>query len=257
MSEPEDILSSSLETLYDYAPITHSSAGPQFTYTSPSGAPTITLATPDTAAENWALHASSIWVSALYIADHLPELQLRGGHHRVLELGAGAGLPGILIAKTYEHVHVTTSDYPDAELMRALEANVARNGAQARCSVVPHAWGTDPSTLLSPDAAGFDTIVAADTLWNPDIHLKLIDTLARTLARTDGARAHLVAGLHTGRYTIEAFVRAVGEVGMVVESAVEREVKGEGRREWDVRRAEDEDERERRRWVVWMILRWP
>ena len=45
---------------------------------------------------------------------------------------------------------------------------------------------------------------------------------------------------------------------MLVE-ATEREVQGDGRRRgWEVRRAEgeDEDERERRWWVVWSVFRW-
>ena len=50
--------------------------------------------------------------------------------------------------------------------------------------------------------------------------------------------------------------RAAGEEGLKLVGATEREVKGEGRqREWDVRRAESEDECERRQWVVWTLER--
>ncbi len=85
------------------------------------------------------------------------------------------------------------------------------------------------------------------------------------LARTPSARAHLVAGLHTGRYTLDAFFRAARAAGLVVVEATEREVSGgekdARRREWDVGRqpatgGEDEDERERRRWIVWSVLKW-
>src|SRR6266404_9342160 len=82
--DPEDILSSSLGALYDFAPITHTSPGGSFTYTQRSEGrdlhsptPTITVSTPDTQAKHWSLHASSIWVSALYVADHISELGLR------------------------------------------------------------------------------------------------------------------------------------------------------------------------------------
>ncbi|KDQ61533.1 hypothetical protein JAAARDRAFT_171788 [Jaapia argillacea MUCL 33604] len=264
--DPEDILSSSLETLYEYQPITHSSAGSLFTFhpkhsppTSPT--PTISLITPDTDAANWKLHASSIWVSALFLADHLAELHLGDGLElNVLELGAGAGLPGILIAKLYHNVRVTLSDYPDQKLMRTLSDNVKRNDVVNRCRVVPYDWGSDPSPLLPPyplkSTPGFDVILAADTLWNPELHSRFIDTLRLTLKRTTSARAHLIAGLHTGRYTIQAFLREMGETKLFVESVVEREVSGEGRREWCVERAESEDERERRRWVVWMTIKW-
>lgn len=132
--DPEDILSESLETLYDYAPITLSSSGSSYTYTpSPNSvyAQTargrlmkITLKTPETEPENWSLHASSIWISSVYLADHLDELHIDKeiAHARdreelplrVLELGAGAGLPSILIAKRFQDdVFVVASDYPD------------------------------------------------------------------------------------------------------------------------------------------------
>ncbi|KAA1470222.1 WD40 repeat-like protein [Dentipellis sp. KUC8613] len=268
--DPEDILSNSLEYLYDYTPITQSSAGSVYTYTTPSSsaqAITITLSTPDTQAENWKLHASSIWVSSTYIADHIEELQLDAAPSQplqVLELGAGAGLPGILAAKRYPHLRITSSDYPDAELIRALEANVKSNGVSDRCRVVPYAWGSDTTALLAGTdrnidghaVSGFDVVVAADTLWNPELHAPFIDTLCRTLAKTAGARIRLVAGLHTGRYTLQAFFGAVKNAGLDIEKAVERAVKGGEQRDWDVNRAEDEDEQERRRWVVWVVLKW-
>ncbi|THH14992.1 hypothetical protein EW146_g5421 [Bondarzewia mesenterica] len=282
-TDPEDILSSSLETLYDYAPITQSSAGSVFTYTRPltpsscldpaSQVLTINLITPDTQAKNWSLHASSIWVSSLFLADHLEDLHLDRRSSsacplQVLELGAGAGLPSILISRLNSHVFVTASDYPDADLIRALEDNVKRNNAADRCRVVPFAWGSDIIKLIPEPQAqfcigdefvhlpGFDAIVAADTLWNPELHQLFIDTLCRAMTKTADARAYLVAGLHTGRYTIQAFLNAVLKVGLEVEEALERELKGDGKRGWMVERAEEEDERERRRWVVWIVLKW-
>ena len=275
--EPEEILSSSLETLYDYAPISHSSPGGLFTYDhhshDPSSPPlTVTVSVPDTQTKNWSLQATTIWVSALYVADHISELDLpeeRGTETssaatpsqplRLLELGASAGLPSILIAKRYPHISVVASDFPDDDLIRTLRANVARNDATQNCTVVPHAWGTDTSALL-PAA---DIILAADTLWDPALHGALLHTMCAVLKRTPAARAHVVAGLHTGRYALEAFFRAAERAGLVLvcggSGATEREIGGEGRREWDVGRvvaSEDEGERERRRWVVWSVLKW-
>lgn len=260
--DPEEILSSSLRTLYDYAPITHSSPGGLFTYTYRFQDPrapslTITVSTPDTQTEHWSLHASSIWVSALYVADHISELNLPAKETstplRLMELGAGAGLPSILIAKAYPHIRVVASDFPDPLLIRTLRENVMRNDASRNCAIVPHAWGATDSSPLLPTA---DIILAADTLWNQEVHAALLRTICAVLARTCVARAHLVAGLHTGRYTLDSFFRAAREAGLMLIEAVEREVKGNGRREWDVRRAESEDERERRRWVVWSVLKW-
>jgi nicotinamide N-methyltransferase len=286
--EPEEILSSSLATLYDYAPISHSSPGGLFTYNHPSHDPDtpllmVTVSVPDTQAKNWSLQASTIWASALYVADHISELNLPEEKAttnspdappppplRLIELGAGAGLPSIVIAKRYPHIDVIATDYPDADLIRTLRSNVARNRATRNCTVVPHAWGTDPSALL-PAA---DVVLAADALWDPALHGALLRTMCAALGRTAQARAHVVAGLHTGRYALQAFWRAAEAAGLVLvggaSAVTEREVRvvrgegegegeGEGRREWDVGRVagcEDEDERERRRWVVWSVLKW-
>ena len=154
--EPEDILSSSLGTLYDYAPIVHSSPGGLFTYThrpqdSDSPSLEVTLSVPDTETDHWSLHASNIWTSALYVVDHISELDLPAKEEidapplRLIELGAGSGLPSILIAKCYPHISVVASDFPDSKLIHTLRENIARNNASQNCTVVPHAWGTDPS----------------------------------------------------------------------------------------------------------------
>ncbi|VDB95994.1 unnamed protein product [Peniophora sp. CBMAI 1063] len=256
MTESEDILHSALGVLYDYAPVTQSFAGDEFVYTAPFAPLTVTLRTPDTAAKNWDLHASSVWVASVFIADHLPELLAQLPERvTVLELGAGAGLPSVLLSKAAPRSVVVCSDYPDDAIIAALEHSVKRNDVRG-VHVVPYAWGSDPASLLAHAPAGFDVVLAADTLWNPDTHELLIQSITRTLGRRSSARAHCVAGLHTGRYTVETFMKRIGKSGLVVHRAIEREVAGEGSREWDVSRAEVEDERERRRWVVWITITW-
>lgn len=269
-SDPEDILFTSLQTLYEYAPISHSSAGKYFTYSpkpssllDKSSPFTMTLTTPDTQPANWSLHASSIWASSIYLADNLADLQLEKLHDQsnqandifVLELGAGAGLPAILIAKIHHSIQVTVSDYPDELLISTLSDNVRRNGVDDRCRVVPYAWGSDASVLIhQTGGAGFDIVLSADALWNSELHPSFIDTLCKVLKKTTNARIHIIAGLHTGRYTIQAFIDVIGSAGLKVLSAVEKKIDGSLQREWCVLRAETENERERREWVVWMIL---
>ena len=274
VSDPEDFLSDSLHTLYDYQPITLTIAGGSFTYTSHhncthdqldrcENATAIYLRTPDTAAANWVLQASSIWASSIYLADHIGELKLdahlktaspEGSTCRILELGASAGLPSILIAKLYPSAVVTATDYPDDALIQTLSDNVEQNDVMQTCNVVPFAWGTNPAPLLC-GAAKFDVVLAADTVWNCDLHEIFIDALQMTLKKTAGARIHLVVGLHTGRYTIGSFLRRAMERGFDLDSISELELKGSVRREWDVNR-EDDDDQERRRWVIWIQLKW-
>ena len=276
--DAEDILFDSLRTLYDYHPITLTTPGSLFTYTytSPSSSNpsnhvesnkdhpiSITLRTPDTQASNWSLHANSIWVSSIYLADHIDDLNLHlyinsksEEKVRVLELGASAGLPSILIAKLFAgRLMVTATDYSDDELIKTLKNNVEHNSVADHCKVLPYAWGSDPTVVLG-NSGGFDVVIAADTLWNPELHSIFIDTLKSTLKKSPSARIYLVVGLHTGRYTIQAFLVQVQQnTGLHVESISEREATGCSTRIWDVSRSE-EDERERRRWIVWMTLAW-
>ncbi|KAJ7759183.1 hypothetical protein B0H16DRAFT_631418 [Mycena metata] len=268
MSEdPEDILSSSLEALYDYKPITLSSAGSVYTYEpSDSSFSKISVQTPDTQAKNWILHASSIWASSRFLADNLDYLDLQSHIDRcpprkrvkLLELGAGAGLPSIVIGKRFPAVSVTVSDYPDTELIRTLTENVAANDVSANCRAVPYGWGSDPSELFSDDNENgkFDVVIAADTLWNPEFHGLFIEALRLTLKQSLDSRIHIFAGLHTGRYTIQSFLSAVSAAGFDLAASFERETSGTKQRPWSVDRAEGEDEAERRRWIVYLCLKW-
>jgi len=99
-----DILSTSLQTLYGYAPITHSSAGRDFTYTAKTSSNvsgsrpfTITLRIPDTQPANWSLHCICCLGIILYLADHLEDLRLDqylGNIVRVLEFGRRRWIAG-------------------------------------------------------------------------------------------------------------------------------------------------------------------
>jgi nicotinamide N-methyltransferase len=257
-----DILGSSLEALYDkeYTTIAHSSANEIFEYTALDGT-VLALRTPDTAAANWALHASSVWVGAVFLADHLSWIGLDAYECpvRVLELGAGAGLPSILCAKVYDEIDVVVSDYPDKLLIQTLEENVVEAGVHTKCRAVGYGWGTDAAELFktAKDQAldGFDVVLAADTLWNSETHGLLADSFRKTLRRTQQARIHLVAGLHTGRWALQRFMDFVVQSGFAVKEIKEHAVDGESQaRAWDPDRVEDDDER--RRWVVWVSLAW-
>ena len=261
-SGPEDILSSSLHTLYSYTPI--ASSGTHFTHKA-SG---LTLLCPNTAPSNWVLHASSIWVASLFLANHIQDVALlplyRTDRASVLELGAGSGLPGILFAKranTNLKVTVTLSDYPDDAILDTLAENVKINSIDpASVRVVGHAWGESTSVLST-----HDIILAADTLWNPELHLPFCQTLSAALKRSEHARIYLIAGLHTGRWTIDRFLQKLELFGLVTESLIERKVDGTfdtqeihippTEREWRAERHQEE-ESERRDWVVRIVVKW-
>jgi EEF1A N-terminal glycine/lysine methyltransferase len=116
-------------------------------------------------------------------------------------------------------------------------------------TVLPLDWN-DPSGL---QGRTFDTVVAADTLWMSELHIPFCRTIHIALRGTEHAQAHLLAGLHTGRYTIQRFLETAQSEGLVITKLVEHHISGNRRREWAVERP-DENTTERARWLVYIRL---
>jgi len=245
-----DIFSSSLSAIFSEPPVSFSDPTHSFTKRG------VTVFPPSTNAENWNLQTDAIWRSALYLADHLPDIKGKD----LLELGAGSGLPGILAAKEGSPRSVTLSDYPDPIVLATLQENVLRNipisgqGEQTpKVNVVGHAWCTETKWPL--DAEHFDLIMGADILWMSDQHKNLCATLRKSLRREKNSRIHLVAGLHSTRWTIQRFLDEAAQADFVVTSSVEISSGDElVRRPWSVERADDE--MDRKKWLVEVVLAW-
>ena len=76
---------------------------------------------------------------------------------RVVELGSGLGIAGLVAARTASVVHLT--DKP--ELIPLLQRNIDVNHC-FNASVFPYLWGTDPSAQLQPP---YDVLLGADLLY--------------------------------------------------------------------------------------------
>ena len=115
---------------------------------------------------------------------------------RVLELGAGCGVLGISLAAMGEQVVLTDIDLAFGEstdsTLRHLEANVALNSdiVGKRAEVRRLAWGDDEDITEVAKLGPFDLIVGCDLVYDPDLHVPLLQTL-RQLSATPDARAFL------------------------------------------------------------------
>lgn len=167
------------------------------------------------------------------------------------------------------------SDYDDPVMISNLRSNISvlPSSLQPRVHTMSHSWGTPVDSLtsfvpsspvplsltpnLSHRISSYDLILLADTLWSSSSHDPLLASLVLLLERTERAFIQIVAGFHTGRESVWAFLRKAGEVGFVKEGKWE-EVGWEGeRREWRDESGEEEEEiGERNRWVVEGRLRW-
>jgi nicotinamide N-methyltransferase len=105
----------------------------------------------------------------------------------VLELGAGAGLPGLIVAKSGARTVVLT-DYPDRALVDNMAYNVVQNGVEAHVAVRGYIWGRPVEPLLEPlsttttTGAKFDLVLLSDLIFNHAEHRTLLWACEHTLA---------------------------------------------------------------------------
>lgn len=96
------------------------------------------------------LIADHIFSPALVLSELIYQDVLDVKEKRVLELGCGTGLAG-LVALKHGAAAVCLTDYDDESILRCPRLNLSQNNEvlpQGRCTVEGHTWGTDASSLL-------------------------------------------------------------------------------------------------------------
>ena len=124
---------------------------------------------------------AELWPSGLALAEAVAGLELRG--LRVVELGAGLGLPSLVAA--LGGADVLASDWA-ADAVELLELNAERNGIALRAARVR--WD-EPEPLLAE--APWELVLGADLLYerrNADLLLELLPRLGRTVLLADPGR---------------------------------------------------------------------
>ncbi|RPA93041.1 hypothetical protein L873DRAFT_1857454 [Choiromyces venosus 120613-1] len=171
---------------------------------------------------------------------------------RVLELGAGAGLPSLVCALRGA-VEVIVTDYPDPDLISNLEHNVSTLPSSSSSIQAPaisakgYLWGRDPSDLGSP----FDTLILSDLLFNHSEHQALVNSVMSCLKKALDARALVFFTPHRPwLYEKDlAFFDTAKEAGFTVEKVLEEVLVGP-------MFEEDPGDRELRRTVFGFEMRW-
>jgi predicted nicotinamide N-methyase len=124
---------------------------------------------------------AELWPSGLALAEAVAALDLRG--LRVLELGAGLGLPSL--AAALGGADVLATDWA-ADAVALLPENAARNEASLRSA---GARWDDPHELVA--GAPWDLVLGADLLYeqrNADVLLELLPRLGATVLLADPGR---------------------------------------------------------------------
>jgi hypothetical protein len=122
-----------------------------------------------------------LWPSASVLGNYLLQHRSKLTGKRVLELGSGIGLGGMVAAMAGAHVTLTDGA---PEVVRLLQRNTARNiaaieacgGSISACHMLR--WGEwDDVERACSKHGPFDIIIGADLLYSPSGYTPLLDTL--------------------------------------------------------------------------------
>ncbi|CAK7216481.1 Protein N-terminal and lysine N-methyltransferase efm7 [Sporothrix bragantina] len=206
------------------------------------------------------LEAHRLWNGSRVMADYLEEEQEQGRDlirgKTVVELGAGAALPGIVCGLVLGARKVVVTDYPDPDLVDTMRKNIeeaeaglastagsaALQAAYAGPGTVVadgYIWGGDPLPLLkhlegtenTPDetasaseAQKYDVVLLADLLFRHAEHSKLAYSVAQTLKKTPESRSYVFFTSYRPwlRHKDLAFFADACAAGLVVEHLLEK-----------------------------------
>ncbi|KAJ3290244.1 hypothetical protein HK104_006892 [Borealophlyctis nickersoniae] len=154
-------------------------------------------------------HGSHIWPSSLVLASYLFANPSLVRNARILELGCGTAVPGLLSALMGAQ-RVVLTDLPDSEMvLSAVREAAMLNGVEDRVEVRGLRWGQFPEDILpaglrilmqrsaAEDLAWlsepFDLILGADVFYEPSMFDNLLATVAYVLDRAPANACFLTA----------------------------------------------------------------
>ncbi|OMJ27973.1 Protein N-methyltransferase nnt1 [Smittium culicis] len=126
------------------------------------------------------LWGNYLWNASIVLAEYLETHTELVANQTVLELGAAAGLPSMVIV----------TDYPDNDLVENLNINSKTNFSElvegGRLVATGFVWGKDPSLLtkyLLEDQKCFDMLILSDLVFNHSEHRNLLTTCKQLIRK--------------------------------------------------------------------------
>ncbi|KAK1219706.1 hypothetical protein PQX77_017567 [Marasmius sp. AFHP31] len=170
------------------------------------------------------LLADHLFSPSLFLAERIERGLILPQGRSVVELGAGCGLPSLLMATRKDPPRlVVVTDYPDDGILGNLKENVSRNSSEYshKCTVHPvgYDWGADPShlkSLIPSNGDGFDIVILSDLLHFHSSHTVLVKSLSLLLTKSPDARAYIAAGKYTQAHVCDNFVTLTRNAGFVL-----------------------------------------
>ena len=123
------------------------------------------------------LTGGTVWDAETVLSHYLVETFGRKGlaGKRIIELGAGTGLAGIVAARLGADVVFTELDAVLPVLTRNVQRSLPANDSAACCSL---SWGSDLTAIPTvQDKVPFDLILVADCIYTPELYAPLLATI--------------------------------------------------------------------------------
>eukprot|EP00035_Acanthoeca_spectabilis_P027028 m.465053 g.465053 ORF g.465053 m.465053 type:complete len:325 (-) comp23949_c0_seq1:65-1039(-) len=178
---------------------------------------------------------NQVWPSALRLSKLCCNAKEGLVNKKVVELGCGPGLPGIVCCHLGAAAVVLT-DFEDAVLDIA-RANVKANPFSAGIASVQRLdWDVQVEEFVQTHGT-FDVVLAADCVYNEEHAAAVAKVIALLLVDGGDGVAVVVLGDRKGRRGVELFEAAVVSLGLVVR----RKQVGSEQSEWVLRRHKPRD----------------
>ncbi|XP_062507802.1 protein-lysine N-methyltransferase EEF2KMT-like isoform X2 [Corticium candelabrum] len=152
------------------------------------------------------------WPAGLHLAEYLIENKEKVSKKHVIELGSGLGLTGITVVKYTAPTKYVFSDCHPV-VLTLLQENVTLNLPDDHHVVCVKTidWTDNDAIDVSDD---FDLMLAADVVYDPDIIVHLVQTLAACIRRPDKQAVALVASTVRNSDTYTQFELCLGHYGL-------------------------------------------
>ena len=152
----------------------------EYTFTHPSDGKEVTISLREQ--EDYEVSTgTSIWKGSEILCDYLIAHPDRIRGKRVLELGAGVGLCGIVCAKLLGAAAVQLTD-GDHVVLRNLRRNATSNGLDTNAACRQLIWGDSKAAEFEKIHGQFDAILATDCVYVTKSVRPLFETVQRLLA---------------------------------------------------------------------------
>ncbi|KAJ3182388.1 hypothetical protein HDU87_008552 [Geranomyces variabilis] len=125
-----------------------------------------------------------LWPSALVLAAWISYNAQLFPTTRILELGCGTALPGLVAAQCGAAQVVLTDTATAPQVLANAFRSVQTNGLASRCVVTPLAWGDFDAPALAVLDAGYDFVFGADVFYEPAMFESALASVARCLRKS-------------------------------------------------------------------------